>query len=134
MDASGKCAVAQTQTNQYKTEARPLQWCLAILVALVALKVFVLMFGLGASKAPWGLFVVIVVPAAMLAFVNAKYPRVGAAATAILMALFIAIVGSALLRDGFARESWADYPVAYGGLVLAAVAVFWALRILRLAR
>ena len=70
-------------------------------------------------------------PAAILAFAIAKYPRAGAAVMAALMALFIGVVVTALVRDGFVRQSWADYPLAYGGLVVAAVAVYWALRVLR---
>ncbi len=126
--------MAQTHRDQYKTGARTLQWCLAILVALVALKFFVLLSELGATSAPWGLLVVVVIPAAILAFVIAKYPRVGTAVTAALMALFMAVVVSALVRDGVVRESWADYPLAYGGLVVAAVALYWALRMSRASR
>ncbi len=106
---------------------------LGALIALVALKFLVLLaeYDWNVAQAPWGLLIVVVVPAVLLISLLSRYTKAVAAVTAALLAVFIAFVVSALARDGLARESWADYPLAYGGLILAAVGLYWAVRLLR---
>ncbi len=106
---------------------------LGALIALVALKFLVLLaeYDWNVAQAPWGLLIVVVVPAVLLISLLSRYTKAVAAVTAALLVLFIAFVVLALARDGLARESWADYPLAYGGLILAAVGLYWAVHLLR---
>ena len=119
--------------DRYQLGTRVLKWCLGTIVALVALKFLALLaeYDWDVAQAPWGLLIVVVVSAVLLVSVLARYPKAGAVVMAALMVLFIAVVALAFARDGFARESWADYPLAYGGLILAAVGLYWAVRLLR---
>jgi hypothetical protein len=107
--------------------------CVWALVALVVLKFVALLaqYDWDPGRAPWGLLVIIAVPALGLTLLLRKRARAGAAVVAVLMALFGATVIAALARDGLARQAWADYPFAYGGLVVAAVAIACAVKLWR---
>ena len=109
---------------------------LLVLVALVALKFLVLLAenGWRVSDAPLPLLVVVAVPGLALAWLVTRAPRPTAAIAALVMLAFIAVVVAALARDGLARESWADYPFAYGGLVVAVVGLAAAVGLLRRGR
>lgn len=106
-------------------EQRIIKWCLAVFVALVAFKFFVILADAGwdLGKSPYGLLVVVVVPAVLLAWLVDRRPRAGSLVVAAAMLVWIVTVLSALLRDGFTRGSLADYLFAYGGLAVAAVAI-----------
>ena len=123
----------EIQRDRHRHGTLALQWCLGAIIALVVLKFLVLLAesDWNAAQAPWGLLIVVVVPAFILLALLPRYPRAGAAVTAALLVLFMAFVVSALARDGLARESWADYPLAYGGLLVAAGGLFWAVRVVR---
>ena len=125
--------MVEVQRGQRRLGTRPLQWCLGLFIALVTLKFLVILidYDWNLARPPWGLLIVVVVPALSLIFLIPRYPRAGAAVSAALMVLFIVFVVSALARDGLARQSWGDYPLAYGGLLLGAVVVYWAVRVLR---
>jgi hypothetical protein len=107
--------------------------CVWALVALVVLKFVALLaqYDWDPGRAPWGLLVIIAVPAVALTFLLRKRARTGALVVAVLMALFGATVVAALARDGLARQAWADYPFAYGGLLVAAVAIACAVKLWR---
>jgi hypothetical protein len=125
--------MVEFQRGRHRLGTGPLQWCLGAFIALVTLKFLVLLaeFDWNLARPPWGLLIVVVVPALALIYLIPRYPRAGAAVSAALLVLFIVFVVSALARDGLARQSWADYPLAYGGLLLAAVALYLAVRMLR---
>lgn len=106
-------------------EQRIIRWCLAAFVALVAAKFLVILADAGwdLAKSPYGLLVVIVVPAVLLALLVDRRPRAGALVVTVAMLVWIVTVVSALLRDGFTRGSAADYLFAYGGMAVALVAI-----------
>lgn len=106
---------------------------LLLLVALVALKFVALLAESGwrLSEAPVPLLVVVAVPGIALAVLVGRRPKVAAAVAAPIMLLFAVVVIAALARDGLARESWADYPFAYGGLVVAAAGLVSSVALLR---
>lgn len=124
--------MVEIQRDRRRLGTRALQWCLGALLALVVLKFLVLLaeFNWNVAQAPWGLLIVVAMPALLLISLLPRHTKAVAAVTAALLVLFIAFVVSALARDGLARESWADYPLAYGGLLLAAVGLYWAVRLL----
>ena len=104
---------------------RIIRACIWTLAALVLLKFLVLLaeYDWNPARAPWGLLVVIAVPVIGLTLLLSRRARTGALLAALAMAVFAASVVAALARDGFARQAWADYPFAYGGLVAAAVGI-----------
>lgn len=128
--------MSHVEATPLRTAQRGLELCLAAMVALVALKFVALLaeYDWNASKAPWALLVVVVAPAVLLGVLVKGRPRIAAPVVGVLLALFIVSVVTALLRDGFARQSWADYPFAYGGLVVAAAGIYYAAVVLRTPR
>ncbi len=112
-------------------EQRVLRRCLGALVALVVLKFFVILadvdWELGMS--PYGLVVVVVVPALLLAWLVDRRPRAASLLIAVAMLLLILTIILALLRDGLAREAWADYPVTYGGMAIALIGIYSSARL-----
>lgn len=120
--------MSHPEATPSRTAQRGLGLCLAAMVVLVALKFVALLadYDWDPSKAPWALLVVVIVPAVLLGVLVKRRPRIAAPVIGVLLALFIVSVVAALLRDGFARQSWADYPFAYGGLVVAALGIYYA--------
>lgn len=102
------------------------------LVAFVVLKYLVLL-----SEVDWDIARSPIVPLVVVTVLAALLIRtVGrmrwAAPVALgLFALFVVVVVSALVRDGLARQSWADYPFAYGGLLAALLGGLGAWRLWR---
>lgn len=123
-------------TSSGVRQQRVLTWCLGALLVLVLVKFVVILAAADwdLQKSPYGLLVVMLVPLLLLARLVDRRPRAGALLTAAAMLLWSATVVSALFRDGFAREAWADYPFAYGGLAIAVLAVSASLRLLLAAR
>ncbi len=112
-------------------EQRVLRWCLGALVALVVLKFFVILADVDwdLERSPYGLVVVVVVPALLLAWLVGRRPRAASLLIAAAMLLLILTIILALLRDGFAREAWADYPLTYGGIVIALIGIYSSVRL-----
>lgn len=112
---------------------RVVQGCLLALVGLVWLKFLAILADSDwdVSQAPLPLLVVVTVPAIALVVLVSARPRVGAAVSGALLLVFAVFVVSALARDGLARESWADYPFAYGGLAIAAPGLYAVAQLLR---
>ncbi len=112
-------------TSSGAREQRIIQWCLAAFVALVMFKFFVILADAGwdLATSPYGLLVVVVVPAVLLALLVDRRPRAGSLAVAVAMLVWMVTVLSALLRDGFTRGSVADYLFAYGGMAVALAAI-----------
>lgn len=110
---------------------RIIKACVWALGALVVLKFLVLLSDndWDPSKAPWALLVLVAVPVIGLTLLLDKRPRAGALLAGLLLAVFGATVVAALLRDGLARQAWADYPFAYGGLVAAAIGIACAVKV-----
>lgn len=107
--------------------------CVWTLVALVVLKFVVLLADndWDPAKAPWALLVLVIVPAVGIAVLLGRRPRAGALVAGLLLLLFAATIVAALARDGLARQAWADYPFAYGGLVASVVGIVCAVRLWR---
>ena len=119
--------------NQSEKAQRGLRMCLALMVALVVLKFIALLgeYEWDPARAPWFLLILVVVPAVVLSWLLGRARRVAAVIIAVAFLGFIASVIAALARDGLARQSWADYPFAYGGLIVAVVGVFFAITLVR---
>ena len=110
-----------------------LRACVWLLVALVVLKFVALLEenGWDLSRAPWGLLLILIVAAVLVTLLLSKRPLAGAMLAAVVMLLFAAVVIAALARDGLERQAWADYPFAYGGLLVAVVGIYSALALRR---
>jgi hypothetical protein len=106
---------------------------LLVLVALVTLKFTVLLAEVGwrLSQAPLPLLIIVAVPGVALAVLARRRPRIVAAVALPIMVVFVGVVVAALVRDGLMRESWVDYPFAYGGLIAALVGAAAAVALLR---
>lgn len=113
--------------------AQVLRGCVLGLAGLVVLKFLVLLadvdWDLGQS--PFMLLVVVAVPVALIVALSFRRPRAAAGIALPLLLVFAVVVLLALVRDGLVRESWADFPFAYGGLALAVWGAVNAVRILR---
>lgn len=115
------------------TPTTALRACMLGLAGLVVLKFLVILADQDwdFARAPFGPLVLVGVSVALVVALSTRRPRAAAGVALPLLVLFLAVVGSALARDGLARESWADYPFVYGGAVLAVIGAVEALRILR---
>ena len=115
-----------------RRDVNVLRAALLALVAFVLLKFLVLL-----AEADWDLarspFVplVLITAFAALAWRTVGRRRWAAVVSLILFVIFTIVVAAALVRNGLERQSWADYPYAYGGLVAAAVGGFAGIRLLR---
>lgn len=116
-----------------RTAIRAVRLSVLALAALVVLKFVALLaeYDWQPEKAPWALLVLVALPTGVITWLSRRRPRAAAAVAAPLLALWCAVVVLALVRDGVVRQSWADYPAAYGGLLLAAWGVTSAVRVLR---
>lgn len=105
---------------------------LLALVAVVVLKYVVLLSeqDWDLARSPFVPLLVVTVLAALLVRIVGR-ARWAALVALGLFALFVVVVVSALARDGLARQSWADYPFAYGGLLAALVGGLGAWRLWR---
>lgn len=122
-----------TTLDRPATAATVLRGCVLGLVGLVVLKFVVLLseYDWDLARSPYMLLAVVAVPVALVIALAGRAPRAAAAVALPLLVVFGAIVAAALARDGLVRESWADYPYAYGGLALSVCGVVAALRMLR---
>lgn len=110
-----------------------LRACVAFLAALVVLKYVALLaqYDWDVSRSPFMLLVVVAIPVGIILGLSRRRPRAAAGVALPLLLLFAVAVVLAVVRDGLVRESWADYPSAYGGLVLAVWGAITAVQILR---
>lgn len=124
-------AAAETPTPAHR-EATLLRGALLTLLAFVLLKFLVLLADVDwdITRSPFVPLVLVTVFVALL-WRSAGRRRWAAIVGLVLFAAFGVIVVAALARDGLARQSWADYPFAYGGLIAAAVGGFAAWRLSR---
>lgn len=115
-----------------RQEVNLLRAALLALVAFVVLKFLVLL-----ADVDWDLARSPFVPLVLvLGFTLLLWRKVGrrrwAAAVALLLFVgFAVLVVAALARDGLERQSWTDYPFAYGGFAAAALGGLAAFRLLR---
>lgn len=105
---------------------------LLALVAFVVLKYLVLLSEVDwdVARSPFVPLVVVTVLAALLIRTVGRRRWVAPVALG-LFGIFVVVVVSALVRDGLARQSWADYPFAYGGLAAALLGGLGAWRLWR---
>lgn len=105
---------------------------LMALVAFVLLKYLVLLADedWALARSPFVPLVGVITMAAVLLPAVGRKTWASLAALAVFT-LFAAVVVSALVRDGLDRQSWADYPFAYGGLLAAFVGGLGAWRLWR---
>ena len=108
------------QSEQADTHRMLVRAALVALVAFVVLKYLVLLADedWDIARSPFvPLLVVTVLAVLLIRAVGRK--RWAAPVAVLLFVLYVVVVLSALARDGLARQSWADYPFAYGGLLAA---------------
>ena len=135
-DTAGGFSGMITKSSRVQHEQRVLRWCLLAFAVLVVLKFFVILADVGwdLTQSPYGLLVVVLVPALLLAWLLDRRPRLASILFAAAMLLWMLTVVSALARDGFAREAWADYPFAYGGLAVALLGIYSSVRLWNFSR
>lgn len=119
--------------DRSRTAIRAVRLSVLALAGLVGLKFLALLaeFDWQLSKAPWALLVLVAVPTGLIAWLSGRRPRAAAWVALPLLLLWCVAVVLAVVRDGAVRESWADYPSAYGGFLLAAWGAYSAVRVLR---
>lgn len=117
------------------TGAAVLRGCVLGLAGLVVLKFLVLLAeeDWDLARSPFMLLVVVALPVSLIVWLARRRPRAAAAVALPLLVLFLGSVVSALVRDGLLRQAWADYPFAYGGILLAGWGGVAAVRMLRAA-
>lgn len=125
--------MSASTTGRLSSPVATLRVCVLGIFALVVLKFVVLLADVDwdLMRSPFVPLVVAVLAVVAVLRLSGRSPRGTAGLLLPLLLAFIGLVVAALLRDGLARQSWADYPFAYGGLVLAVVGVVAAVRVLR---
>lgn len=120
-------------TARPSSPIRTVRACVLAIFGLVVLKFVVLLADVDwdLARSPFVPLVVALVAVVAVVRLSGRSPRAAAGLLLPVLLLFIALVLSALVRDGLARQSWADYPFAYGGLVLAVLGAVAAVRVLR---
>lgn len=127
----GRMTVGEISTSAHRNTTL-LRGALVALVAFVVLKFLVLLADVDwdIARSPFVPLVLVIAFAALL-WRSAGRRKWAAIVALVLFAAFAVIVVSALVRDGLARQSWADYPFAYGGLTASAVGGLAAWRLAR---